>query len=628
MGTPLQYALQQAHKGNLQPAREAIETLKVNTKKQKDEMYALCSGIQEICCTQAISGAEELVVEGYEKILKWKPLDKNTATNLSVILMKWGNLARARSILESLFDKFPDDLCISTNLGTVYFKTHQLEKSLDVFHHCAQLAPNDASSFNGLGTILMKMGQDKMAIDYFKKTVSLEPMHPTAYMNLATLLFQHKLNKEAYHVAEIAAKVTPSNPEVYFTIANMMFKEERLDEAAEMFQIALQVDPNHNKSRQALARILSIKGRIEESKELLSSANQHRQHDPSFYFAKLELEKKALTQADEDSVLSLINSNTLSNHNLCVAYHALSRSSGFKKDYKSEIRFLREGNSFKRLDQHYRPGAIQSFVDQIINTFSDNFISSQQFHVDCEYSPIFIIGAPRSGSTLTEQIISSHAAVGAIGESGFFGNATRSYNYTERLSGDREANITPQLCQSLTKKYLDQLHQKYPDINPTFTDKSLFNLYHVGLLRFCFPKARFINCIRHPVDNSIGMFKQMFIDDALNFTDDFDGIVEFYKAYQKIINHWDCIFPGMIYHSHYEQLVENFEEEARKLIAHCNLGWDEGCLRFYENTREIKTSSATQVRQPLYKSAVARWKLYEPYVQDLIGKLNEAEIKF
>lgn len=623
----LQYILQKMHQGDIEPAQRFIDTFKVHNKKQRDELYLTCSKIQALCSLQAIPGGDEIAVTGYEKILDWAAQDKEASINLSVILMKWSSLIRARQILEPLYQKYPNDLRVNINLGTVYLKSNQLQESLEVFNRCVAMDPTNASCFNSLATILMKMKEDKLSIEYFKKTVSLDPLHNTAYMNLATLLHNYGHNQEAYKMAEVAAKISPSNPQAYFTIASMMFKDERLDESAEMCRIALQIDPGHSPSRQVLARILNIKGELEASQALLDQIQDHRKNDPGFYLAKLELDKQPLSEADRVRLDELINSNTLSTPSLGVAHLALARSAEMAKDYENEIFHLRKANEFKRIENKYRPGSIRSFVNMIINRFSKEFIEAQQSNDAENITPIFIMGPPRSGSTLTEQIISSHPAVSATGESGFVGIAVRHHDYMTRLNPGRVDSINLELYKSLAQDYLSQVEKSFPEAGAIFTDKSLFNFYHVALLKLCFPNAKFINCMRHPVDNSIGMYKQLFNDDFMGFTDDFDSIVEFYQAYQRIMEHWDNVLPGVVYHSQYETLVDNFEEEARKLISYCELPWDDSCLRFYENKREVRTASVLQVRQPIYKTAVAKWKRYEPYVQDLINKLNEAGIK-
>lgn len=623
----MQYILQKMHQGDITPARKVVDEFSVHNKKHRDELYLICAKIQTLCSKQAIPGGEEISVSGYEKILAWKSLDKEAAVNLAVILMRWGDIARARSLLIELSHKFPDDLYVSINLGSAYLKANQLKEALEIFQHCIKLDPNNAHCYNNMATIMAKLKQDKLAIEYFKKTVSLDPMHKTAYMGLANLLYQYGLKDEAYNMAEAAAKVSPSNPQTYFTIASMLFQDDQLEEAAEMCRIALRVDPEHNTSRQLLAKVLNIKGQLVESQEVISSISKHRNNDPAAFVTKIELSKHALSEADKSHLYKLVDSNTLSDKGLVSAYMALARSSEIEKNYENEIRFLRKANAFNRKSGSYIPGTIQAYVDKIMDRFTPDFMAQQRPSAIRHASPIFIIGPPRSGSTLTEQIISSHPDVTATGESGYFARCLTNQQYPNWLSTVPTSKNITSLTQALGNDYLERVHQHFPDAGSFFTDKSLFNFFHIGLLHLCFPNAKFINCIRHPIDNSIGMFKQIFNEDFLGFTDDFDTIVEFYKAYQAIMAHWDTLLPGVVLHSHYEELVDNFEGEAHKLISYCGLPWDDDCLRFYENKRDVKTASVLQVRQPIYKTAVAKWKRYEPHVQDLIDKLKAAGVK-
>lgn len=619
--------IQKLYQRNLEPARQKISAFKVHSKKQRDELYLLCSKIQEFATRSSLPGSDEVAAEGYEKILLWNRNDKQATVNLSALLVKWGDLPKARELLEHIRSKYKDDLLISMNLGTVYMKSNKHELALEIFNNCVELAPENPQCFNNIATLLALKGHDDAAIQYFRKTISLDPMHKTAYMALADLLHRYGHTEESYKTAEIAAKIAPSNPQTYYTLGVLFFRDKRYDEAEQIFRIALSVDPDHTQSRQFLSQVLKIKGSFNEAQSLIANISTHRDNDPAAYVAKVELNKSPLSEADEGKLRHLIDSDIFDDSKLCSAHLALARSAELKGNPEEEIRELRLANAYKRKTTPYEHGSIRGLSGLITAKISKEFIEKQTpLSIFNDIKPIFIIGAPRSGSTLIEQIISSHPLVNATGENGNFGTALKQLKYGEWLT-NAESKNSPETFKDLASLYMSLLDKTHPQHGMIFTDKTLFNFYHVGILKTCFPNAIFINCKRHPIDNCLGMYKQIFGEDLLNFTDSFESITEFYKAYQDVTAHWQAFLSKDIYNLQYEELVENFDDTTRSIIQHCGLPWDDNCLNFHQNKREVQTASLMQVRQPIYKTAVAKWKRYEPYIQDLIEKLREAGIK-
>lgn len=624
----IQYILEKIREGNLAPARHTVEAFKVHNRKHRDELYHICSQIQSLSTQQALPGGEEIAVSGYEKILNWKALDRESAINLSVILMRWKHLDRAKELLESLYTAHPSDMLIAVNLGTLYIKNEQLEEALSVFKKCLEVEPNNSDCYNNLAMIMVKLNNHKLALDYYNQAIKLDPLHKTAYIGLSKLLFHYDLKTQAYRAAEAAAKLAPTNPQTYANLASMFYQDERKEEAAEMCRIALRVDPHHHSSLQLLSKILVTKGEIKQSERLFDSIAEHRNNDILSITKKLSLSKKPLSEAEKTNLLQIVSNGTASDRDILMAYNALSHSAELEKDYEREIEFLRKAKHHKFKSNTYNKSKAKTQVNIMRARFGIDFFRQYPKYKSSQNEPIpiFIIGAPRSGSTLTEQIISSHPDVTATGESGYLSTSLSEIHYFDWLAKPKTPE-TLSVIQSVHNAYSCLLERNHPDIKSFFSDKSLFNFLHIGLLYLAFPDAKFINCVRNPIDNCLGIFKTTFEEDSLDFADSIDTTVEFYKAYQTMMEHWDSVLPGVVYHSHYEALIGDFESQARKLIDHCGLPWNDDCLRFYENKREVKTASVLQVRQPIYTSAVARWRRYEPYIQDLISKINEAGIK-
>ncbi|MGH1462493.1 MAG: tetratricopeptide repeat-containing sulfotransferase family protein [Neptuniibacter sp.] len=616
--------------GSLAAAEEAVETMSVTNKEQRDELYELLLTVQAMLEKRSLLGGEDLLVKGYRKVLTWNPSDYESAINISVLLMKWGDLSSAKECLEPLAAGYSEDFNWNYNAGVLHFKLGQFKSSLECFKKCQKQQPENPNVVNFMAVLFSSIGEDNLAMEHYRKTIQLDPYYKTAYLNLSRILRKYKLKDEAIKMIEMAVKVDPAYVEAYHALATIFHSDGKLSECKEMCEIALTVDPMHVPTKQLLSKVLNIKGDIDKSKELIVGIEKHRMTDPGVYLSKLEQEKKPLSVQEKSTLLDLIDNGMLSDFKMCIANLALSRSSEFEKDYEKEIEYMRRAKKYKRKVHSYEPGTIKGFADLLIDTFDAELVSSLSAlePVETALKPIFIVGPPRSGSTLTEQIISSIPGVAPIGESGFFGTAVRQNDLVVHLNQNDTHLLNHEFFSKVSGFYSKLVKESFPSAGSVITDKSLFNFFYTPILKACFPNAKIINCRRHPVDNSIGIYKQNFNDNYLNFADDIDSIVEFYEAYERLMQHWEEVMPGSVYPSSYEGLVANFESEARKIIDYCELEWDDQCLKFYENKREVKTASVLQVRQPIYKTAVAKWKRYEPFVPDLIDKLKKAGVSF
>ena len=242
--------------------------------------------------------------------------------------------------------------------------------------------------------------------------------------------------------------------------------------------------------------------------------------------------------------------------------------------------------------------------------------------------PIFIVGMPRSGSTLVDQILSSHPLAASIGESKYLRRCIPVYPNAEvpGLFAKGQPSITKAFMENLSghlapiaAKYLS-LTDKAGQGRVVLADKMLFNYLWLGIIRLALPNAKIVHCTRDPRDIGLSLW-QLAFPGGMQWTYDMQDIARYYRAYEKLMAHWNAVFPGGIHEANYETMVGNQEDETRRLLSFCNLPWDDRCLGFHESLRMVKTSSAAQVRQPIYAGSVAKWKKYEKYLQPLVAAL-------
>ena len=288
------------------------------------------------------------------------------------------------------------------------------------------------------------------------------------------------------------------------------------------------------------------------------------------------------------------------------------------KDYKRSINFYNEGNDLNRGRSSYDPKAVEAISKRIKKFFNKKFIKDKSDSGDLSPDPIFIVGLPRSGSTLIEQILSSHSKVEGTME------LPNMLNMARRLgSGTKDQTSYPEILSKLSTSEIESLGKQYISETkmirsefPFFIDKMPNNFSHIGLINLILPNAKIIDARRDPLDTCFSCYKQLFARGQM-FTYDFNELARYYVNYIKLMDHWDEVLPGKVYRVFYENIVENQEDETKNLLEFCNLPFEENCLRFYETKRAVKTASSEQVRQPIYRKSIHHWKNYEPFLKEL-----------
>jgi hypothetical protein len=293
-----------------------------------------------------------------------------------------------------------------------------------------------------------------------------------------------------------------------------------------------------------------------------------------------------------------------------------------RKNFDEAFSYFQRGNEKHRASEIYDPVETEVAIDRQIEVFTEEFLQSYEGHGAADTSPIFIVGLPRSGSTLIEQILASHSQVEGTHELSDLGMAVRGLpkqgkrlRFPENLAG-----LKPHLWSSLGEGYL-QRTQKYREGAPRFIDKNPNNFNYIGLLHLILPNAKIINARRHPMDSCLGSYKQLFAQ-GQPFTYDLTEIGEYYLQYQRLMDHWHDLMPGVVLDVQYEDVVGDLEGQVRRMLNYCELPFEQACLDFHQTDRAIKTASSEQVRQPIYSSSLNLWENYQSHLSELIEVLE------
>jgi hypothetical protein len=298
---------------------------------------------------------------------------------------------------------------------------------------------------------------------------------------------------------------------------------------------------------------------------------------------------------------------------------ALAKAYEDRKDYATAWRYYEEGNAKQRLLVSYDPVLTETVNDDLVSFFNAEFFRD---HAGCgnpDPSPIFILGMPRSGSTLVEQIIASHSQVEGTSELPYIGRLTKSLN-RNRADGMRY----PQVLSELEPRHFNRLGQNYLDMasmhrvegTPHFIDKMPNNFPLVGFIHAILPNAKIIDARRHPLDACTGNLRQLYAR-GQTFSYDQTDIGEYYLQYQRMMDHWDEVLPGKVLHVQYEDVVADLATQVRRILEFLDLPFEDACVNYHDTERAVRTASSEQVRQPIYTSGIGYWRHYEPQLAEL-----------
>ena len=456
------------------------------------------------------------------------------------------------------------------------------------------IEPNNVTWLLQQGLCMMALGQIEQVTAVVEKLCAHRMQSAYQCSSLGMLLTRLGRREQALEHYERAAELSPKKAKHYYNIASLQRSLGNVEAAERNFDKALNLDPTDYeawKIRSELRRQTPDNNHVASLEQLLTNGVADVRGRAHICYA-LAKELEDLGEA------------TRSFHYLKMG--ADSRRSLMQYDVQRDL------DTMAAIQQTYG----RHLFDGTISGASNS-------------EAIFILGMPRTGTTLVERILSSHSDVFAAGELNNFAvqmmGMVKSLVGGKRLSRDELVKKSAEIdFKKLGEAYVDST-RPFTGHTARFIDKLPLNYLYVGLIHLALPNARIINLQRNPVDTCYSVYKQLFLD-AYPFSYDLAELAHYYVAYHRLMEHWRAVLPGVVYTVSYEQLVDNLEEETRKLLEHCDLSWQPQCLRFHENKEASTTASTVQIRQPVYKSSVGKWRDYEEQLQPVIEILHAADI--
>jgi tetratricopeptide (TPR) repeat protein len=479
-----------------------------------------------------------------------------------------------------------------------------------LYHEFVALVPRHPDALNNLGVALFNLGRYEEAERCYRQAIEIKPDFPGALCNLADVLQGNPL--EAEEQLRRALRLNPKHVDARIKLGLSLASTGREHEARACFKKALKIAPGQSDALLGLGRITLTEGRFDEAEALVRRALKSKPKSPGAWAALQGMRK--MTSADSDWLKAAreIADSGISLWEESELRFAIGKYYDDVGNYDQAFESVRRANELmKSISPKYDRQAHGAFADDIIRGHNQQALAGSRESGSASIKPIFVVGMPRSGTSLTEQIIASHRDAKGAGETNFWLEAAQAHQ-TEF----RRGILSESVRKGLADDYLRFLERRCPDASRV-VDKTPINSDYLGLIHSVFPNARIIRMRRDPIDTGVSIYFQHF-STAMTFSMDLTDIADFSKVHHRLMNHWKVALPqGSILEVPYEELVSNQETWTRKILGFLELEWDPRCLSFYETDRLVSTASAWQVRQKMYNLSVERWRNYEKHLGPL-----------
>jgi tetratricopeptide (TPR) repeat protein len=577
------------------------------------------ASMQVLAAVAGRFGVPRRGIEVVAKIIELQPRHADARIQLAKLLRQDGKNEEAIAALNSAIELDPGSARAHNDLGLIYLDENKPREATDSFDRAIELDPAMAIAHFNRGLALEAQGLRSEAIAAFRNVVAIDEGFAEAYAKLGNLLLVGNRHAAAYEMFRRAVEAKPDSAVAWMCRAKILLEEGKAAEAEETVRQAIERGPQNSDAHALLGSILMELGQFDDAAAAsdLAIALNRRQIAAYHQLAN----SKKLAERDRPLVVQMewmLKEYRLAEPGEIDLGFALGKAYDDLGEYENAIAHFDEANRLKHQHTACKHAAYAASIDRQIAKFDADFFSRNAALGSDWDAPILVLGTPRSGTTLVEQILSSHPDVGAAGELAFW------CDHAPKFRMNREGRVDPAWVESTAREYKALLGEKCPGARRV-TDKMPQNFNFISLIHVVFPRARIIHCMRHPVDACLSIYFQNFSRNV-DFAYDRGDLVAFYRQYQRLMAHWRSVLPaGCMLEVQYEQLVADPEPLTRKMIEFCGLEWDDACLHHERNRRPVRTASLWQARQPLYNSSVARWQKYRPWLGELEEFLSDAE---
>ena len=597
-----------AQTGQLDKAINAFKRVIAIKPDYAEASYNMGNALKE-------QGKLEQAIASYKKAMSLKPDYAEASYNMGVTFQEQGKLDEAIASYKKALSLKPDYAEAYNNMGNGLQEQGKLEEAIASYNEAMSLKPDYAVAHINMGNALKDQGKLDEAIASYNKALAITPDYAEAYNNMGIALKEQGKLDEATVSYQKALSLKPDYAEAYNNMGVTLQEQDKLDEAILSYQKALSLKPDYAEAYNNMGNGLQAQGKLEEA---IASFNKALSLKPDFAEAHYNLSSLVKYQPEDTQVTlvsEMIKRLDLKDDDRCHLHYTLAKMNEDLGDIASAYENYVAGGKLRKKLLSYDLKQDEVRFDQIKATAPGlKELACSEPSKAATNTPIFILGMPRSGTTLVEQIISSHSKVHGAGELLFWSR------FGDSLSRSNQV-ITSENVIQLRNAYLNEL-KKVSNGCPFVTDKMPQNFRYIGLLLKALPEAKVIHVQRDPAATCWSNFKHYFDATGLGYSYDLKDTANYFKLYQDLMEFWDQQYSEHIYHLDYDRLTIEQEPETRKLIEHLELDWEDNCLSPQENKRSVRTSSQQQVRQKVYTGSSQAWRKFEPFLDGIFDQLE------
>jgi len=498
-----------------------------------------------------------------------------------------------------------------------------------IFRDVLRSDPAHVAALCGLAAVSLIASRAQDAVRLLQHALKQSAHLPLARRGLSQALLAQGALLEAESTVRDLLRMEGENPHNWVLLATAYTRLMRQEDALTAFEEAARLNPTEVRLRLSIGHLNKTLGRRGDCEQ---AYKQCLRMDPGMgeaYWSLADLKNYVFSDAEIASMQSLLKGEGGDDEDQAHVHFALGRAFEHKGDYPTAFDHYATGNRRRRKTVPFDIGAFENKTRRVRECFDPAFFAARSGRGYPDPSPIFIVGLPRSGSTLVEQILASHSGVEGTFELPNLLTIVREFDHA-----DAAHDAYPEIVGSASPEHLGNLGRRYIEetaplrgLRPYFIDKMPNNFSHVGLIQAILPRAIIIDVRRHPMDACFSTYKQHFAE-GQSFSYDLDDLGRYYRCYLSLMDHWDAVLPGKVLRLQYEELIRAPEAQIRRLLSHCSLPFEPACLSFHETKRSVRTASAEQVRQPLYTSGVGYWRHFEAQLAPLRRALGDSLDRF
>jgi tetratricopeptide (TPR) repeat protein len=576
-------------------------------------------------------GETEAAIGQFRAALRIKPDFAMAYNNLGNALLRQGDREAALDHFRQALQIDPNLVEALSNLGQLLLEMEKPEEALEYCLQAVRLRPQFPEAQNNLGNVLRELGRLAEAKDCYLRALRLNPNLAMSYNNLGQAIQEEGSLDDALPWYQRALELDPQSARIHSNLAGVLEEAGSTGEAIARYQAALAVDPRYAEAHSGLAGVYQEQGRLEEAQRSFRTAVALEPRHAGALAQLATMLSAKLPDAELEALRSLLACADLSAAKRATLLFGLAQVLDARGAYGEAAERLREANALmlaekQKRGQGYDPADHERFVSGIIAACTPAFFQRTGGLGLATERPVFIVGLPRSATTLTEQILAAHPRVFGAGElrlgrEDFLSLARDGEAAAPRERQALEAleHLDRQTIHRIGQRHLERLRQ-LNDSADRVVDKMPDNYLFLGLLAAVFPRAKFLHCRRDLRDVAVSCWMTNFRQ--IRWANDPRHIASRFAQYRRLMEHWRQVLPLAMLEVSYEETVADLERAARRLVAWCGLEWDPACLAFYEGKRLVRTASITQVRQPIYTRSVARWKHYQQALEPLFASFQ------